>query len=89
MAKLKVESFGTEGVNTDLNPLELKDSQLTHAANVISDVTAGRSSIRKRQGLIAFTLDEAAGAVLGGVDLAMKDESVFGSPFIYIGRGSI
>jgi hypothetical protein len=89
VAKLKVESFGVEGVNVDLNPLELRDSQLTRAANVISDVTAGRASIRKRQGLIAFTLEEAAGPILGGVDLAMKDLSVLGSPFIFIGRGPI
>jgi len=89
MATLKVESFGVEGVNVDLNPLELKDSQLVHAQNCISIPFGGQSSICKRPGLVSFTLEETSGTVLGGINLPIQDLSAFGTHYIYIGRGAV
>ncbi len=87
MPKLTVESFGTKGVNVDKNPLELDDSELVHSQNFISDPSSGQSTIRKRPGLVSFTLAETGGTVLGGINLPLQDKSEFGTHFIYIGRG--
>ena len=88
MAKLVVRSLGTKGVNVDRNPLELDDSELVHAQNVVSDSSAGLSSIVKRPGLIAFTTSSTAGSVLGGSDLPLANQSASGTHYIYIGRGA-
>ncbi len=89
MAKLVVQGFGLKGVNVDKNPLELDDSELSQAQNAISDTSAGRASIRKRAGLIEFTLTATADVVLGGSDLPLVDLSIHGTHNIYIGRGPI
>lgn len=86
MPPLEVRQFGLRGVTVDLNPLELDDSDLTQATNAISDPTAGRSSIRKRPGLLAVAGTSTAGTVLGGIDLPVADQSS-GTRFLYIGRG--
>lgn len=86
MAKLVVEGFGVKGVNVDKNPLELDNSELVSAQNVISDPAAGISSIRKRPGLLAFNTLPTAGVVLGGVDLPLQDLSASGTHYIYLGR---
>lgn len=92
MAEAKVNriitrQFGVRGVNVDLNALELEDSDLVQASNAIADPSAGEGSIRKRAGLVAFTATSTAGAVLGGVDLPLRD-LYSGSRFIYLGRGT-
>jgi len=89
MGKLTVTHMGLAGVNVDKNPLELDSNELTQAQNAISDIpVAGRASLRKRPGLIAFN-DAAitAGAVLGGSDLPLRNESTSGVRNLYIGRG--
>lgn len=83
---LIVRQWGQRGVNVDLNPLELDESDLLHAQNAIADESSGRSSIRKRPGLIAFTTSSTAGSVLGGVDLPLRDLNS-GTRFVYVGRG--
>ncbi len=85
--KITVEDFGINGVNVDKNPLELGLGELTQAQNAISDVMSGRSSLRKRPGLVAFTISATAGAVLGGIDLPLQDLSDSGIHWMYIGRG--
>lgn len=86
--KILVRQWGTRGVNVDLNPLELDDSDLVQAQNAIADAGAGQSSIRKRPGLVAFSVGTTAGTVLGGIDLPLRD-LYNGRRFIYIGRGPI
>lgn len=86
--KILVRQWGIRGVNVDLNPLELDDSDLVQAQNCVVDPGAGQSSIRKRQGLIALTLTSTAGTVLGGVDLPLRDLRT-GTRYVYIGRGLI
>jgi hypothetical protein len=85
--KLTVETFGLLGVNVDRNPLELNDGELIQAQNAISDPAAGKSSIRKRPGLLAFTTSLTAGTVLGGIDMPLLDVSSGGTVGIYLGRG--
>ncbi len=85
--RLVVENFGENGVNVDKNPLELGTGDLTQAQNGISDPAAGRSSLRKRPGLIEFTVVAPAGDVLGGIDLPLQDLSASGTHWMYIGRG--
>lgn len=85
---LKVESLGLNGVNVDKDPLELGDNELLQAVNFISDPSSGQSTIRKRPGLIAFNTSTLIGAVLGGCDLPLADQSVVQGTglSIYIGR---
>lgn len=80
-----VTGLGLRGVNVDRNPFELADNDLTRAANFISESVSGRSSIRKRAGLLAFATT-TEGTVLGGIDLPLADE-LNGQRFLYIGRG--
>lgn len=89
MAKLVVESMGQYGVNVDKNPLELDDNELTKAQNAVTDPSSGRSTLRKRPGLIAFTTAATADVVLGGIDLPVVDLSPSGTHYVYIGRGPI
>jgi hypothetical protein len=84
--KLTALGFGQRGVTVDLNPLELGDNDLTQATNAIADPQSGRSTLRKRPGLVAFSTPTTAGTVLGGVDLPLADYSS-ASHFILIGRG--
>lgn len=86
MPKIQADQLGRRGVIVDLNPLELTDNDLTQAQNFISDPTSGRSSIRKRPGLIAFSTTTTAGTVMGGFDLPVADRSS-ASHLIFIGRG--
>lgn len=88
MGKLTVTHMGQAGVNVDKNPLELESNELVQAQNAVSDVLVGRATLRKRPGLIAFN-DTAitTGAVLGGSDLPLKNESASGVRNLYIGRG--
>jgi hypothetical protein len=88
MGKLTVTHMGQAGVNVDKNPLQLDDNELVSAQNAISDVVVGRTTLRKRPGLIAFNTDAiTAGAVLGGADLPVRDESAGGVRNLYVGRG--
>lgn len=87
MGKLIVESMGQAGVNVDKNPLELDDNELTQAGNAIVDPSGGRSSLRKRPGLVAHTTSVTAGTVLGGSSLPFQDLSGSGTHYIYVGRG--
>lgn len=88
MAKLSVTHMGQAGVNVDKNPLELDDNELTHAQNAVSDTLVGRSTLRKRPGLIAFNdVAITAGTVLGGSDLPLRNDSASGTRSLYIGRG--
>ncbi len=89
MANLVVNTLGLKGVNVDKSPAELDEGELVSAQNAISVVSTGRSSLRKRPGLVAFTLESTAGTVLGGSDLPLQDLSAFGTHFIYLGRGPI
>lgn len=85
MPIITATGLGLMGVNVDKNPLELDDNELTQAKNAIS--VTGRSTVRKRAGLLAFTTTATAGSVLGGVDLAVQDLSSSGVHFVYVGRG--
>jgi hypothetical protein len=91
MAELKVTNFGLNGVNVDKNPLELADGELTQAQNAISDPASGRSTLRKRPGLIAFNTSVTAGMVLGGIDVPLVNLSTSrgGTVAVYIGRGPL
>ncbi len=88
MANILVTRMGLKGVNVDRNPLELGDEELTRAANAITDPSSGRSSLRKRPGLIAFTTMATAGTVLGGMSIPLQDLSAQGTHYIYLGRGA-
>jgi len=79
-------ALGQRGVVVDLNPLELNDNDLTQAQNWVTDPTSGRSSLRKRPGLVAFSVNLTAGTVLGGADLPVADQTVL-NHFIFVGRG--
>lgn len=89
MPKLIVQELGIRGVNCDKNPIELDDSELVHAQNVVVDPSSGASSIRKREGLIAFTIVDTADVVLGGCDLPLQDLTHFGTRFMYVGRAHL
>jgi len=88
MGKLTVTHMGQAGVNVDKNALELDDNELAQAQNAVSDEIVGKTTLRKRPGLVAFN-DTAisAGAVLGGSDLPLRNESTSGVRNLYIGRG--
>jgi hypothetical protein len=89
MAKLVVEQFGTKGVCVDKNPLELDDAELTLGQNAMNDPSSGRSTLRKRPGLVAFNQLAAAGVVLGGVDVPLQDLSASGTHWMYIARNPV
>jgi len=86
---LVVEAIGIRGVNVDKNPLELDNSELTHAQNCVSDSSTGRSTIRKRPGLIAFNLTDTIGVVLGGIEVPLLNLSTNGNVAVYIARGPV
>lgn len=86
-SNLVVTSMGQFGVNVDKNPLELGDSELIKAQNATVRVTS-ESSLSKRPGLVAFnTTLIAAGSVLGGISLPVRNTSSSGVRSLYIGRG--
>ena len=87
MAKLTVEHMGIGGVNVDKNPLELDENELTQATNAVTDPSSGRSTLRKRPGLIAFSTSATAGTVLGGADVPLQNLSSSGTHYVYVGRG--
>lgn len=87
MGSLTVTHMGAAGVNVDKGPLELGDNELAQAQNAVSDVADGQTSIRKRQGLIAFNTTTTAGTVLGGADLPVANLSTTGVRNLYLGRG--
>ena len=86
MAKLKVTDFGLQGVNVDKNPFELATGELTQAQNAMADPASGKSSLRKREGLVSFTQSTTAGDVLGGIGVPAINLRT-GVSFLYIGRG--
>lgn len=75
------------GVNTDKNPLELNDNELIQAQNATTELTSGRSSMRKREGLIALNGSVAAGGIRGGIGVQLAD-NVSGVRLMFIGRGT-
>ena len=87
MAKLTVLGMGQFGCNVDKNPLELGDQELTKAQNAGTDPSSGRSTLRKRPGLVAFSVSATAGTVLGGVNLPLENLSTSSQHYFYIGRG--
>lgn len=88
MGKLTVTHMGQAGVNVDKNALELDDNELVQSQNAVSDEIVGKATLRKRPGLIAFNDAEITeGAVLGGSDLPLRNESSTGTRTLYIGRG--
>jgi hypothetical protein len=88
MGNLSVTHMGEAGVNVDKNALELADNELVRAQNAISDVVVGRTTLRKRAGLIAFNTSAiTAGSVLGGSDLPVRNSSSSGIRNMYVGRG--
>ena len=89
MADLNVLSLGMAGVNVDKDPLELDDNELVQAQNAINDPSAGRSALRKRPGLTAFTVSTTTGTVLGGISLPIVDSSTLGLRTMFIGRGPL
>jgi hypothetical protein len=89
MAPLNVRNMGELGVNVDNNPLDLDDNQLTKAQNAVTDPSSGRSSLRKRPGLIGFNTSDVSATVLGGSPVPGPNLSTGGSVTIYIGRGPI
>jgi len=89
MGELSVTHMGEAGVNVDKSPLELADNELVQAQNAISEVMVGRTTLRKRAGLIAFNTSAITeGAVLGGSDLPSEHEDSSGARSLYIGRGA-
>lgn len=62
-AKLNVFNLGANGVNVDLNPLQLTDGELTKSQNAIQ-VDGG---LRKRRGLLKINSVAAAGAINGAI----------------------
>lgn len=88
MGNLKVTHMGEAGVNVDKTPSELDDNELQQGQNAFSDVTIGKAALRKRPGLLAFNVTAITeGAVLGGTDLPLKDDSNQGVRNLYVGRG--
>lgn len=63
--KVNLYGLGTAGVNVVKSPLHLEDNELTKAQNAMPDRLSGLGSIRKREGLVAFTTGAMAGAVRG------------------------
>ena len=88
MGELSVTHMGEAGVNVDKSPLELADNELVQAQNAISEVVVGRTTLRKRAGLIAFNTDTITeGTVLGGSDLPSEHQGASTARNLYIGRG--
>lgn len=85
--KIDIKSLGLGGVNVDKNPLELDDNELIQSQNAVVEVTSGRSSLRKRQGLTTFT-SATGGVILGGVGVQLAD-NVTGTRLFFIGRGTV
>ena len=88
MANLDVKNLGLNGVNVDKNPFELAEGELTQAQNAFSDTNAGKASLRKREGLVAFTTTSTAGIVFGGIGVPLVN-ILSGAPFLYIGKGPV
>ena len=90
MADLIVEEFGKFGVNVDKSPFDVGDNELLRGANAMSDISSGKSALRKRPGLLAFNTTDTVGVVLGGISLPLIDLSNSGLHVaIYIGRGPV
>ena len=87
MADIEVKELGRRGVNVDRNPYELEDNDLLQSQNARSDPSAGRYSLRKRPGLVAFTTTSTSGNVLGGIGVPLQ-HLLTGTHFVYIGRGT-
>jgi hypothetical protein len=92
MAKLVVKTMGQAGVNVDKNPLDLDDDELRQAKNAITDPSSGRSTLRKRPGLIGFNTSTLTYDVLGGNPLPAPNlgaGSGGGTITVYLGRGPL
>lgn len=85
MPPLTANQFGQFGVNVDKSSLELDNSELRRAQNLIN--IFGTSRVRKRAGLVEFA-QNAAGMVLGGTDVPLVDEFSDATDLVlYLGRG--
>lgn len=83
--KLTVYSFGEKGVNVDKDPLVLENNELRQAQNAIPEPDGG---LRNRDGLTKFNDSAAEGSILGGIGVPLINLRS-GTPFFYIGRGTL
>jgi hypothetical protein len=65
--KLDLYNLGQLGVNTDKNPIELEDGELTKSQNAIHDPLGSMGGLRKRPGLVKVNSVAAAGSINGAV----------------------
>lgn len=86
VSEISLFSLGSRGVNTDLNPLQLADEQLTKAQNAISNPLGVEGGLTNRPGLIELNGSAAAGSVLGGIGVPLINLNT-GTRYFYIGRG--
>ena len=88
---LKIFTFGSAGVNVDLNPIQLGDQQLTKAQNAISDPLGKVGALTNRPGLTKHNASAAAGSVLGGIGVPLINlnaSTTSGNRLFYLGMGA-
>lgn len=83
---LQVYALGSRGVNVDKDPFQHEDQELTLAQNVISDPLGGELGLKNRPGFIEANAQAAAGSVVGGMGVPLKNLRT-GVRMFYIGRG--
>src|SRR4051794_6789508 len=64
---LRVFGIGRDGVNVDVNPLEVSDRELRQSQNAIRGNEGAEQALVLRPGLKKFTTDPAAGQILGSI----------------------
>lgn len=73
MPRLKVDSFGTMGVNVVDSPLHLSDDDLTNAQNAEIFFEDGYPAIRKRLGMVAGITGALSGPVFALTSIPLVD----------------
>lgn len=86
MPDLTIFGLGSQGVNTDEDPLHLEDNELTKAQNAHPNPAGAASGISSRAGLTKFSV-VGAGAILGGIGVPLANLFT-GASFLFIGRGT-
>jgi hypothetical protein len=77
----------TYGVVIDTMPVGSPATTFTQTQNGIPDPLGERGAVRKRPGLIEYTTNVAAGAILGGIPVPLANTTLAGNPTIYLGKG--
>lgn len=72
MADIVIKALGKSGVNLDVDPLLLEDSELRDAQNLVHETSSARQGgIKNRPGLTTFTSAPLSGPILGGIGMAV------------------